>query len=176
MRTGVSERRHYLHLKHRKRALKLGKARLRHRRPLCRVSVRRQAREYVERAAGSGSKHSSAQTHACILAHIHRRRCAHARVCTPRHARAWMQRITCNYGPCHLPCLVPVLCARGALSLVERLRHAWRKRREHAEYADNETLQALLPVTRLVQRRLTATGRSCEGGPSPSYFAIDRPS
>lgn len=74
------------------------------------------------------------------------------------HARAWMQRITCNYGPCHLPCLVPVLCARDALSLVERLRHAWRKRREYAEYADNETLQALLPVTRLIQRRLTATG------------------
>lgn len=63
------------------------------------------------------------------------------------HARAWMQRITCNYRPCHLPCLVPVLCARGALSLMERLRHAWRKRREHAEYADNETLQALASVT-----------------------------
>lgn len=35
--------------------------------------------------------------------------------------------------------------ARSALSPVERPRHAWRKRRGHAEYADNEMLQTVNP-------------------------------
>lgn len=55
--------------------------------------------------------------------------------------------------------------ARSVLSPVERPRHAWRKRRGHAEYADNEMLQTLSP--RGVFRITSINGReSAESRPS----------
>jgi len=71
---------------------------------------------------------------------------ASSRVHTAGYAHAWAQRITCNYGSCHPPCLVPV----PRVSPVECPRHAWRKGREHdrATCVDNETLRTPVVLPR----------------------------
>lgn len=66
------------------------------------------------RAHGTGSR-----THSYTLPREPTRIHALRRLRTSTHTSripAWVPRITCNYGPCHPPCLVPVLCARRVIS------------------------------------------------------------
>lgn len=53
---------------------------------------------------------------------------------------AWEQRITCNYGPCHPPCLVPIPCTARYLAECLRLRGMRGKARRSNTYANTEKL------------------------------------
>lgn len=71
----------------------------------------------------------------------------HVYVCiegSPSFSVAWVQRITCNYGPCHPPCLAPILCS--ARYLLECLRPRGMRGKTAAATADNETLQPCIPT------------------------------
>lgn len=105
-------------------------------------------------ARGTGSRPHGARTLPQKYARTHtvRRIPACVRACVRTYARA--QRRACprvdatdnmqlRAVSSALSC--SAVRARSALSPVERPRHAWRKRRGHAEYADNEMLQTVNP-------------------------------
>lgn len=94
------------------------------------------------------SRRAHTLPHECTRMHsyirVHRCRCVYERVCMPTHVRT---RPCVGADNMQLRAVSSTLScsrsmrARRTLSLVKRLRHAWRKRWEHTEYADNETLQ-----------------------------------
>jgi hypothetical protein len=57
---------------------------------------------------------------------------ASSRVHAGGHAHAWAQRITCNYGSCHPPCLVPGARARKAVRISRRTPAAYVEKRTRA--------------------------------------------
>lgn len=142
-----------------------------------RVSVRRQAR----RARGNGqpdpvAQHSSPHKRTLCIRRVHTR--AHVHACARPSTRT-RPRVDATDNMQLRAVSSTLSCPRSvrALSPVERLRHAWRKRREHAEYADNETGAS----PRDAARTTSIDGKSCGGGPSPasssnapSCFAINR--
>lgn len=125
--------RHYLHLDY-THAHRGGTAYIRESSE--RRGKRRRKTSFVSHFRGRRARETgSSRPRAHSSAQIRIPACVYIYVCV----RVWMQRITCNYGPCHPPCLVP-LCARVSRYLSRGTPAACvaKTTRAHAEYADNE--------------------------------------